>query len=134
MNLPAREKIAKDIADPEQRRYLVEAQIRQGVPLQLRAMREHRGWTQATLAEKLGTTQNAVSRLENPRTGKPSITTLERIAEVFDVALVVKFASFSDFSIRWRAYLTSLYAYLAMGTKRKSHSNEAPSAKLLPSS
>jgi transcriptional regulator with XRE-family HTH domain len=61
-------------------------------------MREHRGWTQATLAEKLGTTQNAVSRLENPRTGKPSITTLERIAAIFDVALVVRFAPFSEFS------------------------------------
>jgi transcriptional regulator with XRE-family HTH domain len=96
-NTASRQKIAKDVADPEQRHYLVEAQIRHGIPLQLRAMREGHGWTQATLAEKLGTTQNAISRLENPRTGKPTITTLERIAQAFDVALIVKFAPFSEF-------------------------------------
>ena len=95
-NTASRQKIAKDVADPEQRHYLVEAQIRHGIPLQLRAMREGQGWTQATLAEKLGTTQNAISRLENPRTGKPTITTLERIAQAFDVALIVKFAPFSE--------------------------------------
>jgi transcriptional regulator with XRE-family HTH domain len=60
-------------------------------------MRDARGWTQSVLAQKLGTTQNAISRLENPRTGKPTVTTLKRIAEVFDVALVVKFAPFSEF-------------------------------------
>ena len=96
-NKSSRQKITKDVADPDQRHYLVEAQIRQGIPLQLRAMREGQGWTQETLAQKLGTTQNAISRLENPRTGKPTITTLERIAQVFDVALVVKFAPFSEF-------------------------------------
>jgi transcriptional regulator with XRE-family HTH domain len=60
-------------------------------------MREDRTWTQAKLAEKLGTTQNTVSRLENPKTSKPTITTLKRIAEAFDVALIVKFAPFSEF-------------------------------------
>jgi len=93
----SRRKIAKDVSDPEQRHYLVESQIRQGLPLQLRAMREGRGWTQEVLAKKLGTTQNAISRLENPRTGQPAIATLKRIAEVFDVALIVKFAPFSEF-------------------------------------
>lgn len=97
-NTASSQKIAKDVADPEQRHYLIESQIRHGIPLQLRAMREGQGWTQATLAEKLGTTQNAISRLENPRTGKPTITTLERIAQVFDVALIVKFAPFSEFA------------------------------------
>jgi transcriptional regulator with XRE-family HTH domain len=96
-NRASRRKIATDVSDPEQRHYLVESQIRQGIPLQLRAMREGRGWTQQALAQKLGTTQNAISRLENPRTGQPAIATLKRIAEVFDVALIVKFAPFSEF-------------------------------------
>src|SRR5580704_9075423 len=96
-NTSSKEKIARDIADPEQRHLIVEAQIRNGIPLQIRAMREDRGWTQAKLAEKLGTTQNTVSRIENPKTSKPSITTLQRIAEAFDVALIVKFAPFSEF-------------------------------------
>ncbi len=96
-NMSSKEKVRKDVADPESRHLFVAAQIRNGLPLQLRAMREDRGWTQAALAEKLGTTQNTVSRLENPKTSKPTITTLKRIAEAFDVALVVKFTPFSEF-------------------------------------
>jgi transcriptional regulator with XRE-family HTH domain len=57
-------------------------------------MREHRGWTQEAVAEKLGTTQNTISRLENPKTGKPTIKTLLRIARVFDVGLLVRFVPF----------------------------------------
>jgi|SRR5579862_6098116 len=97
LNMSSKSKIARDVSDPEQRHLLISAQIRNGLPLQLRAMREDRGWTQTKLAERLGTTQNTVSRLENPKTSKPTITTLKRIAEVFDVALIVKFAPFSEF-------------------------------------
>jgi transcriptional regulator with XRE-family HTH domain len=60
-------------------------------------MRESRGWTQTMLAERLGTTQNAISRLENPKSSPATIPTLRRIAETFDVALIVKFAPFSEF-------------------------------------
>jgi hypothetical protein len=45
-------------------------------------------------------TQNAVSRLENPFYGKATITTLKRIAAVFDVALVVRFVPFSRL-VKW---------------------------------
>jgi transcriptional regulator with XRE-family HTH domain len=96
-NTSSREKISRDIADPELRHLLVEAEIRQGIPLQIRAMREDRGWTQTELAERLDTTQNTISRLESPRTSKPTITTLKRLANAFDVALFVKFAPFSEF-------------------------------------
>jgi len=96
-NTPSKEKIARDLADSEQRHLFIEAQIRNGLPLQIRAMREDRGWTQMQVAEKLGTTQNTVSRLENPATGRPTITTLKRIAEVFDVGLLVKFVPFSEY-------------------------------------
>jgi transcriptional regulator with XRE-family HTH domain len=57
-------------------------------------MREKRGWTQEAMAGKLGTTQNTISRLENPRTGKPTIKTLLRIARAFDVGLLVRFVPF----------------------------------------
>jgi transcriptional regulator with XRE-family HTH domain len=58
-------------------------------------MRQERGWSQAYLAELLGTSQNAVYRLENPQYGKPSITTLKRLASIFDVGLSVWFSPFS---------------------------------------
>ncbi len=59
-------------------------------------MRDQTDWTQEQLAEKVGTNQNAISRLENPNYGKATITTLKRIASVFDVALVVRFVPFSQ--------------------------------------
>lgn len=91
------EKFKSDLADPEVRRLRVESQIRVGVPLQIRAMRELRGWTQQELAEKLETTQNTISRLENPKSMTPNVSTLQRLAEAFDVGLLVRFAPYSDF-------------------------------------
>jgi transcriptional regulator with XRE-family HTH domain len=96
-NITASQKLKDDVADPEVRQLMIDAHIRQGLPLQLRAMREDRGWTQAVLAEKLGTTQNAISRFESPKAAPPTIPTLKRIAQAFDVALIVKFAPFSEF-------------------------------------
>ncbi len=45
-------------------------------------------------------TQTNVSRLESPGYGRLNITTLQRIASVFDVALIVRFVPFSEL-IRW---------------------------------
>ncbi|MGH9790429.1 MAG: helix-turn-helix domain-containing protein [Candidatus Acidiferrales bacterium] len=63
---------------------------------QTRALRDREGWSQEKLASKVGMTQNQISRLENPSYGKATITTLKRIAAVFDVALVVRFVPFSQ--------------------------------------
>jgi hypothetical protein len=41
-------------------------------------------------------TQNAVSRLESPNYGKPTITTLKRLAAALDVGLIVRFVPFSE--------------------------------------
>jgi transcriptional regulator with XRE-family HTH domain len=86
--------LAVELRDPEIRQHTIESQIKIGIPFQIRAMREHRGWTQEKLAEKIGTTQNTISRLENPKTGKPTITTLLRIANACDVGLLVRFVPF----------------------------------------
>jgi transcriptional regulator with XRE-family HTH domain len=86
--------IAAELRDPEVRQHTVASQIKIGIPFQIRSMREHRGWTQGKLAEKIGTTQNTISRLENPKTGKPTITTLLRIANACDVGLLVRFVPF----------------------------------------
>lgn len=52
--------------------------------------------TQGELAEKIDSDQNAVSRIENPRYGKQTLTTLKKVAAAFDVALVVRFVPFSQ--------------------------------------
>jgi transcriptional regulator with XRE-family HTH domain len=60
-------------------------------------MREARQWSQEELAAKVGMPQTAISRLESTRYGKPTITTLKRMAKVYDVALEVRFVPFSKF-------------------------------------
>jgi transcriptional regulator with XRE-family HTH domain len=94
MRLSSDIQLAKELSDRETRENTVESQIKIGIPFQLRAMREHREWTQEKLAEVLGTTQNTISRLENPKTSKPTVKTLLRIARAFDVGLLVRFVPF----------------------------------------
>jgi transcriptional regulator with XRE-family HTH domain len=43
-----------------------------------------------------GIKQQAISRLENPYYGKPTLTTLKKIAAAFDVGLLVEFVPFSQ--------------------------------------
>ena len=64
---------------------------------QIRLMRERREWSQQELAEKVGMGQARISLLENPNYENPSLSTLKRIANAFDVALVVRFMPFSKF-------------------------------------
>jgi transcriptional regulator with XRE-family HTH domain len=64
---------------------------------QIRATREKRGWSQHELAEKAGMAQARISLLENPNYESPSLSTLKRVANALDVALVVRFTSFGKF-------------------------------------
>lgn len=88
------EKVFRRMRDPRARRAYVEAEVASGLAHQIRALRVQRGWTQKELAEKLGTTQAAVSRLEDASYGRPSIKTLLDVSAAFDVALQVRFVSF----------------------------------------
>src|SRR5262249_31523322 len=61
---------------------------------QIRALREQRGWTQATLAGKAQMKQSRISTLEDPNYSSWSVTTLKRLARAFDVALAVEFRAY----------------------------------------
>jgi transcriptional regulator with XRE-family HTH domain len=63
---------------------------------QLRILRQKEGLSQAELASKLATSQNAISRIESPNYGKASLSTLVKLASFFDVGLIVRFASHSE--------------------------------------
>lgn len=69
--------------------------IKNGVPFQIRAMREERGWTQTKLGEVSEKPRNVITRLEDPNYGKLTIKTLLEIASAFDVALLIRFIPFS---------------------------------------
>jgi transcriptional regulator with XRE-family HTH domain len=62
---------------------------------QIRAMREERKWSQEELAQRVGMGQARISLLENPNYENLSLNTFKRIANAFDVALIVRFAPFS---------------------------------------
>ena len=53
-------------------------------------LRERRGLTQAQLADRVGTTQAGISRLENPNYRNYSLTTLEKVANALGVRLKVE--------------------------------------------
>ena len=78
------------------RRQFVESHIAKTVAYQIRATRDKLEWSQERLAEEVGMNQNAISRLESPDYGKPTMTTLKRLAAALDVGLIVRFVPFSE--------------------------------------
>jgi transcriptional regulator with XRE-family HTH domain len=69
--------------------------VRDYIAAQIAALRLHRSWNQGQLAKKAGVSQPQISKWEN---GGESIRldSLQRLAEAFDVALVIKFVPFSE--------------------------------------
>ena len=89
-------KTLKSLALKPKREAYVRAHVQHGLAHQIRMLREHRGWTQAELAQKIGArNQSTVARLEDPSYGKYSVSSLVRLANAFDVGALVKFVSFS---------------------------------------
>jgi DNA-binding XRE family transcriptional regulator len=83
--VPYEEVKARILADPEVRRYYDEMEP----AYQLLRLRLQRGLTQKQLAEQVGTTQSSIARLESGR-AKPSLSTLERVAQALGGRVIVK--------------------------------------------
>ena len=105
---PLRSKFSlyKRLHDPKFRRAFVSSRIAQTTATQVRVMRQKREMSQQQLARELGTSQNAIYRLENPSSTKPNISTLERVADFFGVGLIVRFAPFSEM-VDWALNLSA---------------------------
>jgi transcriptional regulator with XRE-family HTH domain len=101
MNLNSRRSlIARIRRGKEVRKQFTESHLNKGLAYQLRATRDKLGWSQEELAKRARMNQNAISRLESHNYGKPTITTLKRLAEAMDVGLVVRFIPFSEM-VNW---------------------------------
>jgi transcriptional regulator with XRE-family HTH domain len=87
--------IRRLIRGVDARSRFVESHLDKSIAYQIRALRGDK-WTQAEFAEKVGINHanNVAARLENPRYGKHTLTTLKKIATAFDVGLVVWFVPF----------------------------------------
>ena len=85
-----------DLANRGFRRAFLEENIKTGIAFQVRALREKNKWSQPKLGERAGKTQSVISRIEDPNYGNFTIRTLLDLARAFDVALLVKFVSYSQ--------------------------------------
>jgi transcriptional regulator with XRE-family HTH domain len=66
------------------------------VATQIKVLREQNKWTQADLALKIGTTQTAISRIENVNYSAWNISTLKKLARAFRVRLKVSFETYGS--------------------------------------
>jgi transcriptional regulator with XRE-family HTH domain len=88
---------AAELSDKEMRDAYLSAQTRTHLSYQIRTIRCQRGWSQEEFAEKLHTSQSAVSRMEDREYGKQNLQTLVEVANAFDCGLVVQFVPYDDF-------------------------------------
>jgi transcriptional regulator with XRE-family HTH domain len=99
--MPTKEQLADLLQNPDFRREFVSDFAQEMIATQIRAMRERLGLNQGQLGDAAGgMSQIQVSRLENPDYSGTSVNSLKRIAQAFEVGLIVRFAPFSQF-IDW---------------------------------
>ena len=96
MSLHSRRGLTSKLSSKKYRDAFVAARISQTLAIQLRVLRQRAGLSQPELARELGTSQNAVSRMESPKYGKHSSSTLKKLAAYYDVGLIIRFAPFSE--------------------------------------
>jgi transcriptional regulator with XRE-family HTH domain len=106
MSLQSKQNLQKKLANAKYRDTFVASWIAQTLAFQLRVLRQRTGLSQDELADKLETSQNAISRMENPNYGKSSISTLLKVAAFFKVGLIVRFAPLSEIA-DWTSNLSS---------------------------
>lgn len=90
----------KRFAKKEYRDGYMQGFVRSSISLQIRAIRLKLGLSQSDLAEVAKKKQSTISRLENSDYGKVSVQTLLDIASAADVALLLRFVSYSEFLSR----------------------------------
>lgn len=86
------------IKDKDFRREFVSDYVQEILAAQIKELREHRQWTQQELGDAAESMKQVqVSRLENPDYSGATINSLKRLANAFDLGLVVSFVRFSEF-------------------------------------
>ena len=78
----------------EMRHTLNITNLRYMVAMQIKAMRDSRGWSQDELAEKASLKVSDIARMENPKGGNLSIDKIKQVAKACDVGLLVSFVPF----------------------------------------
>jgi transcriptional regulator with XRE-family HTH domain len=94
-------RLVSQLKDKAYRDAFVAAELSTLIPIQIRALRKQKAWSQKRLGtEAGGMKQGVISKAENTTDPNFTLDTLKRLAAAFDVALVVRFVAFSELT-RW---------------------------------
>lgn len=92
-----RDRLLTEFNDEEARREYADEFLDTAIALQIKALRQQRGWNQSELGRRAGKMkQQQVSQLERVDYASWTIQTLKRLAAAFDLVLQVKFESFGE--------------------------------------
>ncbi|MDD5226913.1 MAG: helix-turn-helix transcriptional regulator [Candidatus Omnitrophica bacterium] len=83
------DRLKEDLRDKNFKKAFDEEDVFARLAVEIAKVREEQGISQRELAERLHTTQQTVSRLENPRNRSFSLTTLIKLARVFHKSLEI---------------------------------------------
>jgi transcriptional regulator with XRE-family HTH domain len=90
------DKLRPEFQNEDYRHSYAEECVNTMIATQIKVLREERSMTQSALAEKAEMAQPRLSVMENADYSNWSINTLKRLARAFDVAVSVKFETFSN--------------------------------------
>ena len=100
-----RTQLWEKMRDKPYRETFVAAHLSTNIAAQIQTIREQRGWTKKQLAQEAGMSPSRITVMEDPSYENFTLTTLKRLASAFDVALIARFAPFSDL-VDWVAELS----------------------------
>ena len=86
--------LRSELRDAEYSEGYAESFLNSYVATQIKVIREQRQMTQSDLAREMGTTQTAISRIENVNYSSWNVSTLKKLARAFHIRLKVSFETF----------------------------------------
>ena len=86
-----RQRLKEDLKDKRFKKAFDEEDLFARLAIRIAKLREERGLSQAELAKRLHTSQQMVSRLEDPHNKSFSVRTLVRLASAFHKKLEIEF-------------------------------------------
>ena len=86
-----RDRLKEELKHSDFKKAFDEEDIFASLAIQIAKLREEKGFTQKKMAQMLHTSQQMVSRIEDPRNDSFSLKTLVKIAQTFNKKLFVQF-------------------------------------------
>ena len=98
-HLICQSKLPSSWKDADYRHHYAVASVEQKLCWQIKVMRKNRGWSQRELALRSGVSVKTISRYEGGRNDaneEIKLSTLQKIARAFDVAMCIELIPFSS--------------------------------------